>query len=178
MKAQVSTTKTVKLTDLMGEPYKIDPITVYLADDAPGSGKITIECYGQSWSSYWGGMSGMDVATFFCSCDTAYLSGKLSSINSSVPDFEQLVIDAREQVIQMRKDKDLTKYEARDLYDDCDELSESPQDNPIMSKIFGSEWWSAIPEKENPDYQYLCRIIRAVQEGLKLSGLVKQKEAA
>lgn len=36
-----------------------------------------------------------------------------------------------------------------------------------MESLLGEEWWYRLPEKENPDYEYLCRIIRAAQDALR-----------
>ena len=90
MNTEISTVKRLKITDLINSEYKLDPVTVFLEDYEPGKGKITIECYGKSWSAYWGGMSGDDVATFFCRCDQHYLAKNLSSISSSIPDYSAL----------------------------------------------------------------------------------------
>ena len=35
-----------------------------------------------------------------------------------------------------------------------------------MNELMGDEWWYRLPQKPNPDYVYLCRIIRTVQEAL------------
>jgi len=37
----------------------------------------------------------------------------------------------------------------------------------FLEETFGTEWWYELPETTNPDYAYLCRIIKAVQAGLK-----------
>src|SRR5690606_20733320 len=87
MKVAMIHTTTYKLTDL----DRLDPVTVYTENHEPGKGKITIECYGKSWSSYWGSMSGDTVEAFFCRCDEHYLAGNLApNIDSSIADLETL----------------------------------------------------------------------------------------
>jgi hypothetical protein len=65
---------------MLTEVPALDPITVILHDIAPGQGKITVECYGQAWSSYWGAMGTRSVAQFVASCDVTYLVGKMNPI--------------------------------------------------------------------------------------------------
>ncbi|WP_296935981.1 hypothetical protein [uncultured Marinobacter sp.] len=180
MKVELSTVQKLNLTELMGEPHKLDPVSVILENFEPGKGKIIIECYGQSWSAYWGGMGAKDIATFFCRCDEHYIAGKLSSIRGGIDDYEALASKAQSEVCQMRRDQEINQQEARELFDAAGRLSNAESahdlDDKAMIEIFGPEWWYAIPEKPNPDYQYLCRIIRAVQAGIKKVGLNKVTE--
>lgn len=46
---------TVTKLVITGAP-SLDPITVFLEDLAPKRGKITVSCWGKSWTAYWGGM--------------------------------------------------------------------------------------------------------------------------
>lgn len=174
MNTETSTVTKLRLTDLMSpSPHCLDPVTVILEDDKPGKGKIIIECYGESWSSYWGGMGKKHVAEFFCRCDDHYIAKNLSSLSGGIPDYEKLADVARAQVIQLRRHDDLGHDEARDLFDRCGNLGSDKDslNQTAMHEIFGDDWWHSIPEKTNPDYAYLCRIIGAVREGLNLSGL-------
>lgn len=183
MKVETSTCTKVVISDLMNSEFKLDPVTVYLNDIGPRQGKITIECYGQSWSAYWGGMGERTIAEFFCSCNAHYLAGKLSDIDSNIDDLEGLPAIARQEVISLRKAREINADEARDMYDDASCLEVERADNlhgdlpagELMRKIFGDEWWHAIPNKPNPDYEYLCQIIRAVQAGLRT---MKEDKAA
>ncbi len=52
MKIETSTVTKLTITEVA----RLDPITVILEDIEPRKGKIIIECYGKSWSSYWGGL--------------------------------------------------------------------------------------------------------------------------
>lgn len=183
MKVETSTCTKVVISDLINSEFKLDPVTVYLNDIGPRQGKITIECYGQSWSAYWGGMGDRTIAEFFCSCDAHYLAGKLSDIRSNVDDLEGLPAIAREEIIRLRKAHVLDADGAREMWDDTEWLEIESVERlhcdtaagELMRQIFGDEWWYSIPEKPNPDYEYLCRIIRAVQAGL---GTLKEDKAA
>lgn len=181
MKAELSTVRKLNLTDLMGEPHKLDPVTVILEDFEPGKGKIIIECYGESWSAFWGSM-GRTIAEFFCRCDEHYLANKLSGISGDIPDYDALSGTARKEVCRLRRDEDIAKSDARDLFDDAGRFSDAESvhdlDGSAMQEIFGDEWWHAIPTKPNPAYEYLCRVIKAVQAGIKSAGLLAEKEAA
>lgn len=178
MQVELLSVQKLNLTDLMGEPYKLDPVSVILEDFEPGKGKIIIECYGQSWSAYWGGMGGKDIASFFCRCDEHYIARKLSSIAGDIADYDALGKLARKEVVQLRRDGDLSRCEARDLFDQCHKLGEAENpdqlDHNLMREVFGDDWWRSIPDKPNPDYQYLCRVIKAVQAGIKRAGLIKE----
>lgn len=60
------------------EAPALDPVTVLMEDFEPGVGRITIICWGSVWTSFWGGMSGRNISSFFCSCDDGYLISNLS----------------------------------------------------------------------------------------------------
>jgi hypothetical protein len=52
-----------------------------------GKGKITIDCFGSSWTYFWGSMGYPTLEEFFLSCDNSYLQGCL---NQNIPN---LLID-------------------------------------------------------------------------------------
>jgi hypothetical protein len=79
------TSSTVTKLVITGAP-NLDPITVYAEDIGPRQGKIVIECWGKSWSGYWGGMGDCMLAEFFCSCSVDYLSRKISDVDSEITD--------------------------------------------------------------------------------------------
>lgn len=169
MKIELSTVTKIRLTEL----DRLDPITVILEDIAPRQGKIIIECYGESWSSYWGGMGQKNIAEFFCCCDKHYLSKNLSSINSEITD-EGVICDwLRSEIISSRRHFSYTKERARELWDDVEFYVENnanclhtEQCNDLLLEIIGDDWWHDLPTKTNPEYEYLCRIIDAVQNGI------------
>jgi hypothetical protein len=163
---------------ITGAP-SLDPITVFIEDFEPGKGKITISIYGQSWTSYWGGMSGQDVATFINWCNADYLAGCLAPMmNSRKFDAEVLAAKAKKKIIERRRGRcldfdSLEKEQARELFDGADHFvgHDTPYtlDDDTMSAIYGDDWryYLSFDNAPNPEYDYLCRVIKAVQSALK-----------
>lgn len=148
MKLESSTVRKIKLTDL----DRLDPVSVFLEDFGPGAGQITIYCYGKAWTSYWGAMGSMTIAEFFCSCDEYYITKNLSSISSETYDIDTIQEEAGKRHIECWRDDPWNDYE-------------------FMNQMYGPDmydWNDRLPKIANPDYRYLCRIILAVQEGLRL----------
>lgn len=157
------------ITDL--ENYRLDPITVICEDIEPKKGKIIIECYGESWSGYWGSISENSIAEFFCNCNESYIADKISGINSYLSDYEQIPTLAKTEICQLRRNLDISKSEARDLWNEIPHIenrNDAEHYYSFFKKIFLDDWWGMIPEKTNPKYEYLCRIIKATQEALSL----------
>lgn len=164
---------------------RLDQITVILEDIAPRRGKIIIECYGESWSSYWGGMGEQTIAQFFCGMDEHYLAKNLKQgIDSTIVDGDSIREGAFRKLIEQRRGRmvrsrlsvdgyirlgrnDITADEARELWEEVEGASFGSDgwgDPNLMQRVFGDEWWYSLPTKPNPAYQYLCRVIKAVQE--------------
>ena len=59
------------------DAQSLDPITVLLEDFQIGVGRITIICWGEVWTSFWGAMSGQSVAVFFMYGNREYLVDRL-----------------------------------------------------------------------------------------------------
>ncbi|HCZ33027.1 MAG TPA: hypothetical protein DHV93_05965 [Holophagaceae bacterium] len=55
----------------------LDPINVITQDLGPSEGRLIIECFGQTWSYYWGAMGGQRLAEFVATSDPSYLCSKL-----------------------------------------------------------------------------------------------------
>ncbi|MFK5951029.1 MAG: hypothetical protein QM500_19930 [Methylococcales bacterium] len=161
--------ETKQITKLLISDIDVDPISVILEDLGPGKGKITVDCFGKAWTAYWGGMGDRTLAEFFCSCDDCYIAGYFDNNNSHVTDYEGLVSRIRREVIKLRRDRDIDKLEAHDLYTDANNIvdEQSLRDNAdLVVKIFGDEWWRDLPIRESDEYLYICKIIRVVQEAL------------
>ncbi len=125
---------------------RLDPVTIFIENFSDGVGRITIVCYGKAWTSFWGAMGkDNDVAEFFCSCDEYYLAKNLSDISATVIDYEKI---------------------SDDIGCDVDRNSMAYNDDKLCN-VYGVEWYMDLPQTSNPDYKYLCRIILAVQEGLR-----------
>ncbi|WP_375738026.1 hypothetical protein [Pseudomonas boanensis] len=196
---KVESTMVTKLTITGAD--RLDPVSVFLEDFGgrtialehnpnyvTRSGKITIECFGESWSAYWGGMGPRTVAQFFTDCNVDYLVGCLarsSEIDREVFDGNALEQSAKRCIIDCRRGRTaewecgpLDKEEARELFDDADDLSNfesteglwhSGEASDLLTRLFGEEWHYTVSNKAfvpHPKRQYLCRIVAAVQQAL------------
>ena len=171
MKIEQNKVTNIRLTDIDG----LEPITVFLEDFKLGSGKITIECAGQSWSSFWPSM-GCSIAEFVVDCDDDYLIENLSGIES------ELIIEGRElqeycktRIIKLRKKEQINSDEARELFQMAKKTTHHMDNIQLIERVYGMSWYIDLPTVPNPEYQRLSRIIKAVQEGLRE---VNQAEAA
>lgn len=163
---------------VISEIESLDPVTVFLEDFEPGKGKITVSCWGKSWTGYWGAM-GKDhtVAQFFCSCSDDYIIGCFDSqLRATKFSGDALVKKARKVILEQRRKHDLDAGEARELHDEAGDLGQAPSIDylfgghyDLMERLFGCEWWhdAGRASEPNPDYQYLCRIIQSVQQALR-----------
>lgn len=178
MKIVETMVRRLEITEVQG----LDPIRVTLEDPGPGQGRINIECWGKSWASYWGGMGERGIAEFFFSCNEGYLAGYLApNLRADVFDPEHLADHLKRQIIKERRKGWITHEEAREQFDEVEE-TDFPETvdglwsmSEEMVKLLGDEWWYRLPEKPNPEYQYLCRIIKTVQAALQS---LAEKEAA
>ena len=59
------------------EANGLDRIHVFWMDVAPRKGYVTIICYGQAWTAYFGGMGDLTIREFFARCDTGYMVTKM-----------------------------------------------------------------------------------------------------
>ena len=173
---KISTTMVQKL--IITDVPNLDPVSVYLEDQGPACGKVTITCFNDSWSYFWGSMGeGNDIRKFFLSCDEHYLARKFDSkIDDSVDDPDALVEAAKKEIIADRRDGSHTKLKARELWASAEEElydlwhefngqgGETYRD--LMYDIFGDEFWYKIPKMPNYKYEYLCRIINTVKAAL------------
>lgn len=155
----------------------LDPITVYLENYEPGKGKITIESWGRAWSSAWPAMSKRSVEQFFVDSGTSYLAGYLDTgIDSEVfnPDMDELRASICREVFAYRRTKQFDKTMARDLYDRAQEVEMGPcycTDYKLLSALYGDDWYEGSLDAlkvPNQKYVYLCKVIEAVKEGLKV----------
>jgi hypothetical protein len=180
---QIERSQVTKLT--ITGAVALDPITVYAEDIGPRQGKITVECYGRSWSAYWGGMGDQTISEFFRSCNVGYIANKMTDERPSITDAEAIADGARRQIIKLRRGQVMRRFDgsgtyrfgraeitpeaARELWEEVEGAyfgADGWSASDLMQRIFGDEWWYSLPDKPNPNYEYLCRIIRAVQAAL------------
>lgn len=184
MRIQVGTVRRIKIFGAPG----LDPINVTLEDYDAGRGKIDIDVYGEAWSNYWGAMGEQyTISTFFQKCSVGYLIGKLApgmgttrfSNDALLQLTKKTIIDRRRGRHDRSRFDSLDKSEARELYDEVEwrlENIDSPSAchfaSDFLDKAFHEEWWHYLAseaQEPNPDYLYLARIVKAVQDGLVLA---------
>ena len=171
---KIETSSVTKL--VISDVKSLDPVAIYLEDYAKGQGKLIITCYDKSWTDYWGAMGDNDLASFVISCDNHYLAKKLApDTKSTINDEDGLENYAKEHILDLRKHDDISKKDARRLYDECYRLNseydiknlDSSNYADLMYDIFGDEWYDGLPTKPNPEYEYFCRILDVVREALR-----------
>jgi hypothetical protein len=167
MKVAASLIKKLTLTEI----ENLDPVHVMLEDYGPGEGRITITCYGQSWTSYWGQMSDRTISRFFRDCGNDYLGPKLSNIRQTIVDESGVLAIAKRKIFEQRRAGEIDYSEAREYYDlaiNADSIMVDISGCGHLSNLFGDSWDIDWPQKENPDWAYLMRIIDAVKAGLEI----------
>jgi len=73
MEIEKTTIEKLRITGIKN----LDPVTIFLENFKSGEGEITIKCYGEGWSAYWGGMGDRTIEKFFCDVNNDYIIGKL-----------------------------------------------------------------------------------------------------
>lgn len=185
MKIETGTVTIVRITGIEAS-HSLDPIRVTLDDIEPGKGRITIECWGKAWASYWGGMGSQTIAQFFVGCNNGYLIDNLAygqqlertrySADALVKLAEKTICERRRSATPAWLDLGgLEKDAARELFNDVGDLAylEDPMScwsqSTLLTSIFGEEWFHYIDGRAaepNPEYVYLDRIVTAVREAL------------
>lgn len=178
------TKSTIEVLTIQDVP-RLDPVRVMIENTAPSQGRITIECYGQAWSAYWGAMGeGCDVSDFVRHAGVDYIVNCLErGIEPTRVTGDSVYAFARQSICQRRRRRgagylefgSLDAKDARALFDSADELRDcETQDafwnkSQLLTELFGQEWFYYLggrAEEPNPKYEYLQRIVKAVQQGL------------
>ncbi|MDX5584115.1 MAG: hypothetical protein QNK20_04180, partial [Aureibaculum sp.] len=150
MNTEKRETETYILTNIDG----LDPVTIYVTNYKIGQGKIVIECFGDVWSYFWGGLGNKSLQEFFVSCDNSYILNKLLK-KTTQTDFEEInnLADKRGfPEICVSSDVDVA-MQAGD-----------------MDKCFGDEWYMELPTCETTEYWHLSRIVDAIKDSFKREG--------
>lgn len=58
-------------------PDGLDPIAVYVEQFGPTASRITVQCYAQAWTAYWGSHGEAGVEAFIASCSADYIADNL-----------------------------------------------------------------------------------------------------
>ena len=144
----------------------LDSIAVMIEDCGDGAGKITITCWGEAWTHYWGHMgSGVRLMDFFSKASDDYLVGKLKTgIEREVKDLdpERMEKCLKAEIVRLRREDSLTHEAARDFWSQAEWVDESNYGD-IFSEVFQDEWWYELPRKPNPDYEYLVNIVKVIK---------------
>jgi len=169
---------------LTGLPHH-DRIDIMI-EGTPPFGHVIISGDWVSYAYTWGGIgeSHPTVEDFLLSCGKDYLLSKFGmnelrekfSIDNRV--LEPFV---RKEIKRQRKEGDISKEEARELFDwmDNNRLSgaenyEAPRE--FWEKVFGPEWYEYHPKEVMTSWQRLIWLIEAVKEAL--PEIVKTNEEA
>lgn len=172
---QISSKQVTKLYIQGGE--RLDPLTVFLDDIAPGKGQITISCFGKSWTAFWPRMGEDEtIASWFAGLNVKYAIGCMdSTLQAEAFSASKAMEEVKGRIISRRREEDLDATKARQLFDEAQSLCDatSMEDifnchNQLMVSACGEEWWYDLDEAKEPnsDYTYLCRIITTVQQAI------------
>ncbi|WP_444931543.1 hypothetical protein ACJJIF_07135 [Microbulbifer sp. SSSA002] len=168
-------------------PQGLDPITVLIENTAKGAGQITLSCCGEAWNHFWPRMGEQHtLETFFLSASTDYLSNKLfpNHLQRSVTDFSEVYKQAKTTILEDRREHAIDKQTAKRLWTDIRGLKHLSDDYELQEhleticEVFGQEWYELLPTKDHHEFTYLCKIIDAVKEALKLRTAEQLGEAA
>ena len=150
--------------------FWIDPINVFFEDYGPKRGKVTIESSGDAWSYFFGSIANPSIKEFFMQADTDYLVRKFKSgIQKKIDDKEDaeaIQQKARKYILFRRKEKDLSKLEARKQWSLTEEIYGEGDDGEILYKIYGDEWYLEYPQIPNPLYNYIFEIIETIKKAI------------
>ncbi|MCA6954676.1 hypothetical protein [Pectobacterium polaris] len=154
---------------------RLDPVRVMIENIEPGKGLITITCFGKSWNSGWGSMSGDPVQVFIKRVSNDYLIGCLSpQLSSTIDDDNDANLQfVKSEIINLRRQWEIESDKAREMWEEAesaDDVKACCCDYRIGSELlslFGDDpWYASWPSVPNPEYTYLDRIINAVRDGL------------
>lgn len=163
-------TTTITKYELIGIDH-LDPITIILEDLGPRTGRLTISCYGEAWTAYWGGMGERPLIDFLLSCNVDYVSDKLFTGEKYAPDFDGFYDKEVRELLRIRRNYLITKQDAARLWDLLQEQGRvddySQIDSEVALRLIGDEWWICVEQKTTEKYKYLKRIVTAVLDALK-----------
>jgi GAF domain-containing protein len=158
---------------VISEVARLDPITVFLEEMPVFRGKMIVECYGQSWSAYWGNM-GTTLRLFIQQASADYITGCLArpGMRRDIYDPDGLQSQLKKEVLRLRRVHYLTHLEAREMWDEIEGMDfEHPFHirSKLLVELLGDDWHCALPEKINPDWAYLLRIVEAIKQAMEES---------
>ena len=183
MKISQSTVKKYIFSGAKSKDGFIMPTVVAIVEDMQAqdncAGKLTVTCDGDAWTHYWGSM-GKDTSlmAFFCECDQSYLVGKLrSGIRKTIPDLseESLERTLKSEIKRQRREGEIDERKARELFEDAKYVDQLNYQD-IFNDVFGGEWWEALPQESNPEYEKVLDIVGVLKKGF--SAVMAQEKKA
>lgn len=132
----------------IGETKDLDPVTVYTeefhsSEKSGNQGMITIVCFGESWSAFFGGIGDMTLIDFINSCDDHYLANKIcNGLDDTLTDYDKLTEGTGIVITNS---------------------FELGQAMPELSEHLDDDWYMDMPQKSNPKYEYLMRVVHVVK---------------
>lgn len=174
MKVEASTIQKIEIAEVEA----LDPVTVILEDLGRYRGRVTVTCFGRSWTHQWNNTGANSIAEFVAWQNAEHLASALAPMmRPTCYDEAALVAYAKSVVVERRLGinldfNSLEKDEARRLYDACESLrgyvTFERLPSPLMTELFGDEWFYAgwHAQSPNSDFVYLTRIAQTVIDGL------------
>lgn len=151
---------------LVSDIENLDPVAIYLEDLSDEHGKLTVTCFGESWSHSWGAMGeDVKIREFLRRCDRWYIAKKLSpQTQDRVVDTDALESELRKEILRQRSQTEISKEKAREIWNLIETADFSNYENDTdaleaLSEVYGCEWWHALPMCSSPQYEYLLRIV-------------------
>ena len=171
LKVSAGTVPVQKLV-ITGHP-DIDAVCVYLEDhgkahsETSHAGKLILTVDGLAYTYYWSHMGDKPLPVFLASAYTRYITQKLAGdMPSMLPDPDALEGVLQAGIVKMRRNFDLSKDDARELYSRAAGMVMPLDDRALMNDVLGEEWWDRLPEKPNPRYVTLRMAVEAMQDVL------------
>jgi len=185
MNIEKSTIEKLRITEVDG----LDPIDVFIDITSTTSGKVTINCYGKSWTAFWPSVGEKGIKSFFKRSDNEYLIGYLDSsitretVNwdaysatlieraKSLPSYvlENSDIEVDDVISAIEElDHEIVDIEYSQYHDEftpdhfiSDSLKESGLDKKVIDELIADK--INITFKDHHDYVYLSKIVDAVK---------------
>lgn len=173
MQIKRTTVEKIRIEDIHAS-HRLDPVEVIVENFGEGAGKITISCYGEVWTGFWGSMGGT-VEEFFQRVSNDYLINKMADYRETEPDTDADPDFLRAEIIRQRKSGHLDRAEAATAWRYMDDFApdrnrlcyaETPPELGLLEGM-DEPWYYPWPKKPNHKYEYLSRILDVVREVIK-----------